>query len=138
MNFIEASLSILVIIYVAYQVGYYIGHYKSKEHLADARKNLLDAREIFRELRKMETIYILLADSDGTMFSRPEPIGVAVKDPVEAEKYIKANNQGYTQEFKEIRVFDTWQKANAYLQKQSAELIAKTKEFYENQSEQAT
>lgn len=56
-------------------------------------------------------IYILLANSDGTMRSTDEPFGAAVTTEKEAKAFAKKGNVGYTKSYQEVTVYDTWKEA---------------------------
>lgn len=54
----------------------------------------------------MKEVYVLLADSDGTMRSYDEPFGVAVTTEEEAKRYVKEGGIGYSQSYQKLIVFD--------------------------------
>lgn len=49
-------------------------------------------------------VYIVLADTDGTIHSQEYPTGKGFKSRKEAEKYIKNNNIEYSTSIMEIEV----------------------------------
>jgi hypothetical protein len=51
-------------------------------------------------------IFVLLADSDGTLRSTDEPFGVAVTNEEEAKRFVAEGGVGYTQSYVKITVFD--------------------------------
>jgi hypothetical protein len=63
------------------------------------------------------SIFLLMADSDGSMRSRPESLGVAVRTKEEAERFLrwaKGRNYFYAVSYQEIPepfVFNTFQEA---------------------------
>lgn len=59
-------------------------------------------------------VYVLLADTDGTMRSQDEPFGVAVTSENEAKKFVSDCNFGYTRSYKELIVFDDYKKSVDY------------------------
>jgi len=56
----------------------------------------------------MHEIYILMADTDGTISSCDEPIGVSVSSLNEANKFVKESIIGYTRSFRKTLVFETY------------------------------
>ena len=54
----------------------------------------------------MIEIFVLLSDSDGTMRSSDEPIGIAVTTKEEAERYVAEAGVGYTHSYKRVTLFD--------------------------------
>ena len=56
-------------------------------------------------------IFVLLADSDGTMHSKDEPWGVAVSSEEEAKRYVKESNIGYSRSYTRVGVFRTFEEA---------------------------
>lgn len=55
---------------------------------------------------KMQKVYILKTDGDGTTFSIDKPFGVVVTSKEEAERFVKEGKFGYTHSFEEAVVFD--------------------------------
>lgn len=53
----------------------------------------------------VQTVYVLMADGDGTMKSVDEPIGVAVTTLEEAKKYVSEGGVGYSHSYQALRVF---------------------------------
>lgn len=53
-----------------------------------------------------KTVYILLADPDGTMRSIDMPLGLAVTSKEEAERFVKEGGFGYSHSYDEITIFD--------------------------------
>lgn len=50
-------------------------------------------------------IFILMADSDGTMRSSDSPIGVAVTTQEEAQRFVREGKVGYTHSYMKVIVF---------------------------------
>jgi hypothetical protein len=61
-----------------------------------------------------EKVYVLLADDDGKMRSRPTPFGYAVKSEEEAMKFTDLKNFSYQNDYEELLVFDTVEEALAH------------------------
>ena len=59
----------------------------------------------------IKEIFVLLADSDGTMRSKDEPWGAAVESEDEAKAYVTSGNVGYSHSYKKIRIFKTFKEA---------------------------
>lgn len=53
-----------------------------------------------------QTLYLLLADGDGTTRSKDMPFGVVVTTKEEAERYVKEGGVGYSHAYEELKVFD--------------------------------
>lgn len=54
----------------------------------------------------MKEVWVLLADGDGTTFSRDKPFGVAVSSPEEAKRYVEEGGVGYTHSLEKVVIFD--------------------------------
>jgi hypothetical protein len=59
----------------------------------------------------MREVFVLMADDDGTIWSRPEPFGVAVTTESEAQRFVKEGRVGYSQCYFKIKVFDNMEEA---------------------------
>ena len=60
-------------------------------------------------------IFILMADSDGTLRSSDSPIGVAVKTLEEAERFVREGKVGYSHSYVKVRIFDDKDEALRHL-----------------------
>jgi len=58
-------------------------------------------------------VFVLMADCDGTTFSRNQPIGLAVTSEEEAKTYVKNGGVGYSQSYEKVRIFTTAKEAVA-------------------------
>lgn len=56
-------------------------------------------------------VFVLLADSDGTMHSKDEPWGVAVTSEEEAQRYVRESKMGYSRSYTRAGVFRTYEEA---------------------------
>lgn len=63
----------------------------------------------------MKEVYVLLADSDGTMRSNDEPIGVAVTSKEEAERYVREGTVGYSRSYRKLTIFDNMDEGIKYV-----------------------
>ena len=59
----------------------------------------------------MKEVFVLLADTAGTMRSGEDPFGVAVTNEAEAKKFSKKRNIGYSQSYQKVRIFETEKEA---------------------------
>lgn len=50
-------------------------------------------------------IFVLMADTDGTLRSSDSPIGVAVTTEEEAERFVEEGEVGYTRSYFKVLVF---------------------------------
>lgn len=56
-------------------------------------------------MKNYTEVYVLMADSDGTMRSRDIPFGVAVTSKEEADRFVKEGGVGYTRSYETVRIF---------------------------------
>jgi hypothetical protein len=52
------------------------------------------------------TVFVLLADTDGTLRSDAEPIGIAVTSEEEAKRYVREATVGYRHAYVRVVVVD--------------------------------
>jgi hypothetical protein len=53
----------------------------------------------------MMELFVLMADSDGTLRSSDSPIGVAVTTKEEAERFVREGKVGYSHSYSKVLVF---------------------------------
>lgn len=63
----------------------------------------------------IDKIYILMADSDGTLHSSDEPAGVAVTTEEEAKRFVRDGGIGYSHSYEEVKIFNNKDDAVNYL-----------------------
>lgn len=68
----------------------------------------------------MKEVFVLQADSDGTMRSQDTPIGVAVTSEDEAKRFVKEGGVGYSHSYVKVQVFDNKDDALNHLYPKSA------------------
>ncbi len=51
-------------------------------------------------------IFVLLADEDGTTFSREQLFGVAVTSELEAKRFVREGKVGHSRSYQKVRVFN--------------------------------
>lgn len=56
-------------------------------------------------MEEIKEVYILMADTDGTMRSSDSPIGVAVTSLEEAKRFVEDCDVGYSRSFQKISVY---------------------------------
>jgi len=56
----------------------------------------------------IDTIYVLLADGDGTMRSIDTPFGVAVTTEKEAKRFVEEGRVGYTHSYAKLTIKEQW------------------------------
>lgn len=57
------------------------------------------------------TIYILMADYNGSTFSHEQPIGLAVETEEEAKEFVNNSDEGYHRTFMKVDVYDNYKDA---------------------------
>lgn len=62
-------------------------------------------------MSQLKEVFVLLADSDGTLRSTAAPWGLAVTTEEEAKRYVKKGGIGYTHSYIKIKVVDTYEDA---------------------------
>jgi len=81
---------------------------KDRKHFVISLDIAIKAIQKALRVAKHKKVYILKADSDGTLRSTDQPIGFAVTSEKVAKRYVSEGDVGYTRSYEECVIVDKY------------------------------